>query len=125
VPDWDASSAKLTENLTNALRHARDHAARRGAPTADLVRHWHTLTMAGLEIPGARYVGRYRGEPGLESVGVEVGGLDGAPPDEVADQLDRFTARLAQALDALDGVIPVGALPQNEDQLSAVLEVCA
>jgi hypothetical protein len=124
VPDWDASSTRLTENLTGALRHARDHAARRDAPTAELARQWHRLTMAGLAAPDAGLVGRFRGEPGLESVGVEVGGQDGAPPDEVAEDLERFTARLGRALDALDRAIPPGAPPLNEDQLGAVLEVC-
>jgi hypothetical protein len=124
VPDRDADSEKLTENLAGALRHARDHAGRRGAPTAALARQWHALTMDGLQAPDASHVGRFRGEPGLEFVGVRVNSSDGTPPRDVADELDMFLAKLATALEALDREIPGGAVPTSEDRLNAVLEVC-
>lgn len=122
--DWDGDSTRLTENLVTALRDARDAAGRREAPTAALAKRWHALTMQGLEAPAPTWVGRFRGEPGLERIGVRIGPREGVPPGDVAGQVEQFIAKLAAVLDVLDGRIPPGAVPGSEDQLDAVLEVC-
>jgi hypothetical protein len=124
VPDWDGDSARLTENLVEALRDARDAAARRRAPDAAMAKRWHALTMRGLEAPHPRWVSGFRGEPGLEGVEVGVGARDAVPAREVAGQLERFVAKLTAAVDVLDGVIAPGTVPRSEDDLNAVLEVC-
>ena len=124
MPDWDADSARLTGNLAYALWHAQNHADQRSAPTTSLAREWHAIVMDSLQPPDTRHVGAFRGEPGLELVGVRVSSKDGTPPHDVAGELDKFVAKLAAVLDALDTEVPVGAVPSNEDQLDAVLDVC-
>lgn len=80
--------------------------------------------MQGLRVPDGARVGRFRGEPGLERIGVRVGGRRGAPPGDVARQVEAFISKLGAALEALDSRIPTGAVPGSADQLNAVLEVC-
>ena len=43
--------------------------------------------MAGLKVPDKKYVGRFRGEPGLETMRVWVDGHEGALPERVASEL--------------------------------------
>jgi hypothetical protein len=107
------------------MRLARDSAAVRAEPTADMARQWQSRLMKGLRVPDGRYVGAFRGEPGLENVEVRVGASDGAPARHVAEHLERFLSTLAAALDALDARIPTGGIPRSEDELTAVLDVCA
>ena len=80
--------------------------------------------MRGLNPGKAIYVGAFRGEQGLEGVGVEIGGVMGAMPWDVEFELAAFERRLTGALHALDAMYPdVQGLDENG--LSAVLEVAA
>jgi hypothetical protein len=124
VADWDADSPRLRRNLTEVLRDVRDRAVRRDVPTVEDARRWQRDTIAGLDVPDAKYVGRFRGEPGLETTRVWVGSHEGVPPDEVARELAAFEQTLHRAVAALD----LRYLPGQEldtDGLAAVIDLCA
>jgi hypothetical protein len=82
------------------------------------------MMMAGLDVPDRAFVGRFRGEPGLESVRVWVGSREGAPPATVAQQLRAFEQTLQRVVAALDARYPVGR-ELDEDGLAAVIDLCA
>ena len=102
MADWDADSPRLRQNLVGVLRDVRDRAARREVPAVEDARRWQGDTMAGLKVPDKKYVGRFRGEPGLETTRVWVGGHEGAPPERVASELAAFEKTLQRAVAALD-----------------------
>lgn len=124
MADWDADSPRLRANLTAVLRDARDRAARRDIPTVEDARRWHRDTMAGLDADDPKYVGRFRGEPGLEHERVWIGAHEGAPPGEVARELAAFEALLQRAAAALDARYAPGQ-PLDHDGLAAVIDLCA
>lgn len=125
MADWDENSDALIKNLGKAYRQSRDQAFSRQLPSADLARGWHETMLEGLGVPDPAYVGRFRGESGLEDYWVRVGGQPGVPPSEVAADLEHFEATLKRAIDELDRRIPQAGSPINEDQLNAVIELCA
>lgn len=124
MADWDADSPRLRQNLIDALRDARDRAARREVPTVEDARRWQRDTMAGLTVPDKKYVGRFRGEPGVESTRVWVGAREGAPPKRVASELAAFERTLQRAVAALDARYPRGEA-LDVDGLAAVIDLCA
>lgn len=124
MADWDADSPRLRQNLTEVLRDVRDRALRREVPSLEDARRWHRDTMAGLQVPDPKYVGRFRGEPGLETTRVWVGPHEGAPPDKVAGELRAFERTLQRAIAALDARYPHGE-ELDADGLSAVVDLCA
>ena len=80
--------------------------------------------MAGLKMPDKKYVGRFRGEPGLETTRVWVDGHEGAPPERVASELAAFEQTLQRAVAALDARYP-RAEALDTDGLAAVIDLCA
>jgi hypothetical protein len=70
VADWEVDSPRLRNNLLEVLRDARDRAVRRDVPTVEDARRWQRDTTAGLDVPDTEYMGRFRGEPGLETARV-------------------------------------------------------
>jgi hypothetical protein len=108
VADWDAESPRLRSNLIEVLRDARDRAVRRDVPTVEDARRWQRDTMAGLDVSHVKYVGRFRGEPGLETTRVWIGAREGVPPGEVARELAAFEQTLQRAVAALDARYPRG-----------------
>ena len=80
--------------------------------------------MRGLGVPEKRFIGAFRGEPGLETIGVRIGRSYGVAPSEVADALRRFEEKLATLVAELDAHLPPGIEPDG-DQLSAILDLCA
>jgi Fic family protein len=123
MADWDADSPRLTNNLFALLRRLSRQATDRQPPTLEEARRWHAELMAGLEVPNPAYVGRFRGEPGLETVGVRIGRRFGSPPDDVVDELERFITHLRDVVAYLDELIPIGNVP-DADTLDAVIDVC-
>ena len=71
-----------------------------------------------------RYVGAFRGEPGLERTGVKIGRFRGSPAARVADELKDFEKVIQAAVAELDRNITVGR-KLTPDQLDAVLDLCA
>ena len=124
MADWDADSPQLRRNLTKILRDARDKALRREVPTVEDARRWQRDTMAGLDVPDAKFVGRFRGEPGLEATRVLIGAHEGVPPAEVARELAAFEQALQRVVAALDTRYP-HEQDLDRDGLAAVVDLCA
>lgn len=124
MADWDADSPRLRQNIVSILRDVRDRAARREVPTVEDARRWQRDAMAGLKVPDKKYVGRFRGEPGLETTRVWVDGHEGAPPERVAKELAAFQQTLQRAVAALDARYP-GAEALDTDGLAAIIDLCA
>jgi len=122
VPDWDADSPELRQSLTRILEEIVEQAARRETPAVELARRWQRL-MQGLKAE-PRYVGAFRGEPGLERTGVKIGRFRGSPAARVADELKDFEKVIQAAVAELDRNISVGR-KLTPDQLDAVLDLCA
>ena len=123
MPDWDADSPELRQSLTRILEEIVEQAARRKTPAVELARRWQRLFMQGLKAE-PRYVGAFRGEPGLERTGVKIGRFRGSPAARVADELKDFEKVIQAAVAELDGNIPMGR-KLTPDQLDAVLDLCA
>jgi Fic family protein len=123
VPDWDADSPELRQNLTRLLAEIADRADQRETPTVELAREWQRRLMQGLTAE-PRYVGAFRGEPGLERTGVKIGRHRGAPAAKVSEELKRFEEILQAAVNQLDRVLPIGK-DLNADERDAVIDLCA
>jgi hypothetical protein len=80
--------------------------------------------MAGLDVPDRRYVGNFRGEPGLETVGVRIGRHEGVPPSEVAAALAAFERKLQRAVEILDAKYAQGQA-LDEEGLESVIDLSA
>lgn len=124
MADWDQDSPQLRKNLRAVLAGIRNAARQRNALSLEQFRAWHCDMMKGLTAPKAAWVGRYRGEKGLESIEVSIGTHSGSPAKEVASELASFHSRLVLLLSRLDQAIAADA-ELTADQLEAVLEVCA
>ena len=124
MPDWDEDSARLRSNLAQVLRDVRDSAVRRDVPTAEAVRKWQADTMAGLDAPDARYVGRFRGESGLAGTRIWVGTKEGVAPTQVAIEIATFEQRLQRVVAVLDARYPAGT-DLDADGLAAVIDLSA
>jgi hypothetical protein len=124
MADWDADSAQLEQNLRSVFETIRDDSRRRTVVSVETVRLWHTDILRGLTLPDPRYIGRFRGETGLEKVQVQVGGRFGVAARDVSTALAAFERTLQPVIARLDALIPAGNDP-NTDQLAAILEVCA
>ena len=95
MPNWDEDSPQLRKNLEQVLNEISSEAKRRSLPKVDLARHWQTICMQSLTVPDRHYVGTFRGEPGLENIGVKIGPYYGVEPAKVAKELrDRKSTRL-------------------------------
>jgi prophage maintenance system killer protein len=124
VPDWDEDSPQLRQNLTRILEEIADDSKQRKAPTVELARRWQMLFMHGLKPTSPQYVGKFRGEAGLEKTRVKIGANWGVPPARVAEELQRFQQKLQAAVAQLDKVLPVGG-ELDRDELAAITDICA
>ena len=124
MADWDEDSKELRANLVRVLRQVRDSAFRRDPPSLEAARKWQTETMAGLDVPDKAFVGRFRGERGVEKIGVGVENKPGTPPGDVAQHLAVFERKLKRAIEALDARYLAGS-ELDADGLAAVIEVSA
>jgi fido (protein-threonine AMPylation protein) len=87
-----------------------------------MARGWHRAMMNGLNPPKPEYVGRFKGEAGLEGLGVRIGDKLGVASDEVAPAVASFESTLQTAVRALDPLIDDDL---TADQVAAVIELCA
>jgi hypothetical protein len=124
VPDWDKDSPQLRGNLTQTLKEIAAAAQRREKPTVEAARRWQAIAMRDLEVRDARFVGAFRGEPGLEHIAVRVGENYGVDPEDVGESLKQFEAKLQMLVAELDAVLPSGHT-LNSDQLAAIIDLCA
>lgn len=72
----------------------------------------------------ARYVGAFRGEPGLEKTGVKIGAYLGTPAAQVKEDLKNFEQTLQAVVKQLDRALPVDK-KLDADQRDAVIDLCA
>lgn len=78
MTDWDDDTRQLRDNLRRILRDAQRDARRRLMPSVEDARGWHNDILQGLAPPRPDYVGKFRGEHGLERCEVAVGDDPGA-----------------------------------------------
>jgi Fic family protein len=123
VPDWDSDSPELRRNLASILEEIVDRANLRETPSIELARDWQRRLMQGLNAE-ARYVGAFRGEPGLEKTGVKIGDYRGTPAAQVKEDLKNFEQTLQAVVKQLDRALPVGK-KLDADQRDAVIDLCA
>ena len=121
MADWDEDSPQLRQNLDTVRIGLRESARRRDKPAVELARQWHRDTMAALRVPRPEYVGRFRGEPGVE-VSVYVDAAECVPHAEVGAQLREFERRVQATVTALDRRYPAGA-ELDEDGVAAVTDL--
>jgi hypothetical protein len=124
VADWDEDSPRLRQNLARVLEEIVQASQAREEPTLKAVTHWHTLVMRGLDVPDSRFVGAFRGEPGLENLQTRIGANYGVASTKVASELGRFEAKLQTLVAQMDALLPAGLEPDT-DQLAAVVDLCA
>jgi hypothetical protein len=124
VPNWDEDSHKLRVNLTQVFEEIVLAAEKREIPTLGAARRWQSLVVRGLDVPDSRFIGVFRGEPGLESVQVRVGANYGVDSVDVAKELARFETKLQRLVAELDALLPIGKEP-DADQLAAIVDSCA
>jgi hypothetical protein len=124
VPDWEKDSPQLRANLTEILAEIAAEADQREKPTVETARRWQALAMRNLEVREARFIGAFRGEPGLENINVRVGANYGVDPTDVSEALKQFEEKLQMLVTELDADLPSGQKP-NADQLAAIIDLCA
>ena len=124
MPNWDEDSPRLRQNLARILEQIAQAADERPIPSLEMARNWQSLFMQGLKADDPRYVGAFRGEPGLERTRARIGRRYGVPPAKVAAELKEFERKLEAAVRQLDAAVPIGA-ELNSDELAAVIDVCA
>jgi fido (protein-threonine AMPylation protein) len=113
----------LRQNLARVLNEIVRTSQQRETPTLAQARGWHTLVMQGLHVSDSRFVGTFRGEPGLENVQVQVGENYGVDSANVAAQLRAFEAKLQTLVTELDALLPINQEP-DADQLAAIIDLC-
>lgn len=123
-PNWDDDSPQLRQNLARVLQEIVRTSEQRETPTLAQARHWHTLAMQGLSVPDSRFVGAFRGEPGLENAQVQIGDNYGVDAAKVAGQSKAFEAKLQTLVAELDALLPINHEP-DADQLAAIIDLCA
>ena len=92
-PNWDEYSPRLRGNLTALLQEMAASAKAREKLSSEVMRSWHKRIMRGLGVPEKRFIGAFRGEPGLETIGVRIGGSYGVAPSELCDALKKSLQR--------------------------------
>lgn len=124
MPDWDDDSPELRRNLAALKREIVRTAQLRRLPTIEMARRWQRDVMTGLAASHPKYVGAFRGGPGLETTGVRIDGFKGVHPANVAEELKRFEDTIQALVARLDGDLPPGK-SLTEAEIEDVLDVCA
>ena len=124
MTDWDVDSKQLRDNLHQLLSVSLKHARQRRTPSVEQARGWQNKFMHGLTSPRPQYVGRFRGEPGLEGCEITVGSYPGVSSGDVAENLKRFEEKLQKTVAALDGLIKLDR-DMSADDVAAVIDLCA
>lgn len=124
MPSWDQDSPQLRQNLNEILDEIVLAAKRREYPTIASAKRWQSLLLKNLAVPDARFVGAFRGEPGLEKIQVRAGVRYGADAADVAKELADFERKLHALIRELAAMLPAGQDP-DADQLAAVFDLCA
>lgn len=124
MTDWDADGPRLQANLAAVFDDISQWAERRGKLTAATIKRWHRQTMTGLDVPDPKFVGRFRGEPGLAYEPVYIGRREGTKAALVVGEVDAFVKRLQDVSGSLDRFLPSGK-KLDRDGLEAIIEMAA
>lgn len=124
MSDWDEDSEQLRVNLRRVLSDIRQCALRRDIPIVEAARAWHSDTMHQLTLQKPQYVGRFRGESGLEGCEVAIGNYHGVAADQVAKELKAFEEKLQKTVNVLDQQIQPDQ-DMSADNVAAVIDLCA
>ena len=124
MSDWDDDSKQLRANLSRVLSDALRDARRLTTPTVEQARNWQSNIMQGLSPSRSQYVGRFRGEPGLEDCEVAIGNYRGVSSDSVAQELNTFETKLQKTVATLDELIKPGQ-ELSADDVAAAIDLCA
>ncbi len=127
--DRPEDRALIESNCDSVLREVVEDARRRRHPTVAMAQEWHRKIYQGATLPVSYFAGEIRdSDPKYpELIGYEVAvGMDrGVPSDLVPAELSHFESSMRVAVGRLDALIPTGAWPVDNDQLYAVLTLCA
>lgn len=127
--DPPGSREAIRANIAALWRSVAADGARRPSPTISRAQRWHRSIYRGVELPVAYYAGEIRDSdsrfPELYGYEVVVGGQPGVPSARVPDELDLLERRLREVCRRLDAAIAVSERPGDEDDLRAVLTLCA
>jgi hypothetical protein len=124
MSSWDEDSDQLRSNLRQILSDLRRDALQRVEPTVAAAREWQRSSMRQLTVPRPEYVGRFRGEPGLEGCEVAVGQHRGVASVNVAGELRAFERKLQATVAILDRHIQPDQ-SVSADEVAAVIDLCA
>jgi len=124
MADWDADGPQLQINLERVFEDIFRWAQERSQITAATIKRWHRETMAGLDVPDPKFVGRFRGEPGLENEQVFIGLHAGTKAALVRGEVNAFVRRLQAVTVRLDKLLPSGE-ELDRDGLAAIVELAA
>ncbi len=124
MPDWDEDSEQLRQNLTAVLQEIHRAAREFEPPSLWAAKDWHSLLMAGLDTPDPKFIGAFRGEPGLENIQVRIGANYGVASQNVRNESRQFESTLMSLVAELDAMQPRDREP-NVDELAAIIDLCA
>lgn len=124
MSDWDDDSKQLRANLHRVLTGILQDVRQRLRPTVEQARGWQIDIMDGLTPPEPHYVGRFRGEPGLEGCEVAIGNYRGVVSDNVVEELRKFEEKLQKTVAALDELIKPDQ-DLSADDVAAIIDLCA
>ena len=124
MADWDADGPRLQANLEKVLDDVTRWARKRGSFSVAAIKRWHRQTMEGLDVPHRKFVGRFRGGPGLEEEPVYIGSREGTKAALVFGEVNAFVRRLQTVSKKLGEFYP-GGQDLDRDGLQAVIELAA
>lgn len=127
--DPQGSEQQVLANAAEVLRQIAAAADDRDEPSVAVAQDWHRRIYAGVTLPVPYYAGEPRDSdpscPELHGYEVRVGGSLGTPSAQVPGALADFEAGARRAVAPLDEAIPVGTRPQQDQEMSAVISLCA
>jgi fido (protein-threonine AMPylation protein) len=127
--DRPEDRALIESNIASVLREIALDASRRRLPTVVMAQDWHRQIYRGASLPVWYYAGEIRDSdpnyPELIGYEVMVGTAPGIPSQRVPNELFSFEVSIRLAVERLDALISRNARPADNDQLYAVLTLCA
>lgn len=127
--DPPGSELQILANTRALLQEISQDADERDAPTVRAAQYWHRRIYDGIALPVFYYAGEIRDTdpqyPELDGYEVRVGPFRGVPSQLVPQELATFEANAQQAVARLDSLLPVGQPPATNQDLHALLTLCA
>jgi Fic family protein len=127
--DPPGSEPQILANARAVLQEISHVADERQTPTVRAAQDWHRRIYHGIALPVSYYAGEIRDAdpqyPELDGYEVRVGPFQGVPSQLVPQELATFEANARQAVARLDSLLSVGQPPATNQDLHAVLTLCA